>query len=156
MSSFQRGGPSGRASATGRGAGRTPGRGTAQPRQPVQQTSSRFKGNCLSLEGQIFDCSDYKQADKYQSTVKRISEYVGAEVKHGSDIRSSIVSEAKITIPLPTSPTVVDRDAPTVPEQLLLLIFKGEVDAFIKRRAILDDNVQKAYSLILVQCTDLL
>ena len=156
MLSFQRGGPSGRASATGHGAGRTPGRGTAQPRQPVQQTSSRFKGNCLSLEGQIFDCSDYKQADKYQSTVKRISEYVGSEFKHGGDIRSSIVNEAKITVPLPISPMIMDPDAPTVPEKLLLMIFKGEVDAYIKRRAILDDNVQKAYSLILGQCTDLL
>jgi len=36
------------------------------------------------------------------------------------------------------------------------MLFKGEVDAFIKQCSILDDNVQKAYSLILGQCTDLL
>jgi len=88
--------------------------------------------------------------------MKRISEYVRLEFKHGGDIRSSIVNEAKITVPLPTTPTVVDPKVPTVPEQLLLMIFKGEVDAYIKRCAILDDNVQKAYSLILGQCTDLL
>jgi len=155
MSSTQRGGFSGCAP-TGRGAGRQSGRGRTQPRQPVQQTTSRFKGNCSSLEGQIFNCSDYQQADKYQTTVKRISEYVGSEFKHGGDMRSSIVNQTKIVVPLPMSPTVVDPLVPTVPEQLLLMIFKGEVDAWIKRRAILDDNIQKAYSLILGQCTDLL
>jgi len=66
------------------------------------------------------------------------------------------MNEAKITVPLPMTPTVVNPKVPTVPEQLLLMIFKGEVDAYIKRCAILDDNVQKAYSLILGQCTDLL
>jgi len=70
MSSFQHGGSSGRAPAAGHGAGRNPGYGTTQPRQPLQQSSLRFKGNCLSLEGQVFDCSDYKQANKYQLTIK--------------------------------------------------------------------------------------
>ena len=112
---MQRGGSSGR-TPTGRGAGRQSGHGTVQLRQPVQQNTLRFKGNCLSLEGQIFDCSDYKQADKYQTTVKRISEYVGSEYKHGGDIRSLIVNEIKITVPLPTAPTVVDPKVPTVPE----------------------------------------
>jgi len=98
MSSSQCGGPS-RAPAAGCGAGRIPGRSTTQPQQPVQQSSSKFKGNCLSLEGQIFDCSDYKQANKYQSTIKQISEYIRSEFKHGGDICSSIMNEAKITIP---------------------------------------------------------
>ena len=36
------------------------------------------------------------------------------------------------------------------------MIFKQEVDACIKKKSILDENVQKACSLILGQCTDLL
>ncbi len=116
MSSFQHGGSSGHAPAAGHGTGRNPGCGTIQPRQPLLQSSSRFKGNCLSLEGQVFDCSDYKQADKYQSTIKQISEYVGLEFKHGGDIRSSIVNEAKIAVPLPMTPTIVDPKVPAVPE----------------------------------------
>jgi len=104
----------------------------------------------------VFDHSDYKQADKYQRTVKRISKYAGSEFKHGGDICSSIVNEAKITVLLLTTPTVTDPLMPTAQEQLQLMLFKGKVDAFIKRCAILDDNVQKAYSLILGQCTNLL
>jgi hypothetical protein len=36
------------------------------------------------------------------------------------------------------------------------MIFKGEIDAYIKRKTMLEDNIQKAYSLVLGQCTDLL
>jgi len=73
MLSFQRGGSSGHAPAAACGAGRNPGCGVTQPWQPLQQSSLRFKGNCLSLEGQVFNCSDYKQANQYQSTIKQIS-----------------------------------------------------------------------------------
>jgi hypothetical protein len=36
------------------------------------------------------------------------------------------------------------------------MIFKGELDSYIKRKAMLEDSIQKAYSLIIGQCTDLL
>ena len=39
----------------------------------------KFKGNSTDLEGYTFDCSHYKQAEEYVSTIKRIAEYVGAE-----------------------------------------------------------------------------
>jgi len=58
--------------------------------------------------------------------------------------------------PLPTAPTVVEPYTPTLCEQLQLMISKEEVDACIKKKSILDENVKKAYSLILGQCTHLL
>ena len=36
------------------------------------------------------------------------------------------------------------------------MIFKGLIDSYIKRVATLDSNIQKAYHLIIGQCTDLL
>jgi hypothetical protein len=36
------------------------------------------------------------------------------------------------------------------------MIFKGELEAYIKRKAMLDDNIQKTYSLVIGQCTNLL
>jgi len=42
-------------------------------------SSNKFVGNCADLGGHIFDCSDYRQADKYNTTVRRIVEYVGSE-----------------------------------------------------------------------------
>ena len=53
----------------------------------------KFKGNCSELSGHIFYCSDYKQADNFVRTVKRISEYVGADYNHSGDNRAFMVNE---------------------------------------------------------------
>ena len=77
--------------------------------------------------------------------------------KHGGDLRASIVNELRCVVPLPTPPAApVDPNAQTNAEQTIQLIFKGEIDVYIKWRAILEDNIPKAYSIVLVQCTDLL
>ena len=55
------------------------GRGRTQGRSYNQKNRTpKFKGNSTDLEGYTFDCSDYKQAEKYLSTMKRIAEYIGA------------------------------------------------------------------------------
>ena len=54
------------------------GRGNGQSNRPSRQPPAKFKGNESDLLGQIFDCSDYKQADTFVTTLKRISEYIGA------------------------------------------------------------------------------
>ena len=152
----RRGGPpSGRSHPQGRGRGR--GRsGRSGGQQPSRQAPAKFRGNCAELSGCIFDCSDYKQADTFVNTLKRISEYVGAEYKHGGDIRSSIINELKLVIPIPISPIIVDPQALTPEEEVSRMIFKGELESYIKRKSVLDDNVQKTYSLVIRQCTDLL
>ena len=81
----------------GRGAGKGADRGGRGDRSNRLRTghiqnrkrrtiTQKFRGNSSDLEGYIFDCSDRRQAGKYITTIKRISEYVGAEYKYGSDI----------------------------------------------------------------------
>jgi hypothetical protein len=130
--------------------GRSPGRGS----QKTTPTTGKFKGNCAELSGYVFDCSDYRQADKYVTNIKRIAEYMGAEYTHGGDIRSSLENEVVLTIPLPTEPTTTG--AVTTISTSHSLIFKGQIDQYIRREAILQENMQKAYSLIIGQCTELL
>ena len=82
----QIGRPGGRGGQGGRrGRGRTQGRSYNQ-----NNRNPKFKGNSKDLEGYTLNCSDYKQAENYVSTIKRIAEYVGAEYKYGSDIRSTL------------------------------------------------------------------
>jgi hypothetical protein len=88
--------------------------------------------------------------------LKLISEYVSAEYKQGGDIRSSIINERKITVPVPPAPLAADPKSPTQAEQVAKMIFKGEIDAYIKRKSMLDDNIQKTYSLVIGQCADLI
>ena len=146
----------GRATPGGRGAGGRANHARKPHAKQVNSTTNKFKGNCAELQGCVFDCSDYKQADNYVTTLKRISEHVGSTYKHGGDIRSSIINEVVATINLPRAPEVVDPTDMTPEEEVARMIFKGEVDAYIKRKGVLHDNVQKAYSLVLGQCTDLL
>jgi hypothetical protein len=41
-------------------------------------------------------------------------------------------------------------------EEVARMIFKGELEAYIKRKSVLEDNIQKTFSLVIGQCTDLL
>ena len=50
------------------------------------QANIKFHGACEALKDKIFDCSDYKQADTYATTIKRVAEYVGSHYKNGGDV----------------------------------------------------------------------
>ena len=128
------------------GQGGRGGRGRTQGRSYNQDNRTpKFKGNSTDLEGYTFDCSDYKQADKYVSTIKRIAEYVGTEYKYGGDTRSTLDNEARIKVPQLVTPS-----ADPMP-LLESRIFDKEIDIYMKRRSTLDENVQKCYSLVLGQ-----
>ena len=88
------------------------------------------------------------------TNIKRIAEYVGTEYRQGGDIRSTVENEVAPQIPIPPEPTVPDdaEDLSTAQK----LIFKGQISEYIKREATLQQNMQRAYSLILGQCTELL
>ena len=111
--------------------------------------SQRFKGNSHDLEGYIFDCSDNKQADIFVHNMKRIAEYVGTEYRKGGNIRSTIEQNVIFAIPMPLAPSGTNHE-------LERMILTKKVDAYVKRDSILDENIQKAYSLMLGQCTELL
>ena len=71
ISPQRRGCPGSRGGRGSRGVhGRTQGRSYNQ-----NNRTTKFKGNSTDLEGYTFNCSDYKQAEKYVSTIKRITEY---------------------------------------------------------------------------------
>jgi hypothetical protein len=143
------GGRAGRASGRGgrQGRGNCSGRGS----QRTTPNAGKFKGNCAELSGYVFDCADYRQADKYVTNMKRIAEYLGAEYKQGGDIRSTVENEQALPIPIPAEPELVGTA--TVLTTAQTLIFKGEINEYIKRQATLQENMQKAYSLVLGQCT---
>ena len=76
-------------------------------------------------------------------------EHVGTEYKYGGDICSSINNSTLFALPLP----VVPDDTVNA---LTRSIFTKKIDLYVKRDGILDENLQKAYSLIFGQCTELL
>ena len=78
--------------------------------------------------------------------MKRIAEYVGTEYRNGGDIRATIEQNSRFAIPMPLAPSGTT-------DEVERMILTKKVDAYVKRDSILDENIQKAYSLMLGQCT---
>ena len=144
----------------GRGAGNGGGRGSKGNYLNRSRTShlqncktsppgNKFKVNSIALEGYIFDCSDSKPAENFITAIKRISEHVGTEYKYRGDIHSSIKNSTRFAIPLP----VVPADTANA---LTRTISSNKIDLYVKRDGVLNENLQKVYSLIFGQCTELL
>ena len=114
----------------------------------TQQSVNKFKGNSTALEGYIFDCSNSKQADKFITAIKRILEHVSTKYKYGGGICSFSENSTCFAILLPVVP---DYTANT----LTMSIATKKIDLYVKRDGILDENLQKAYSLIFGPCTEL-
>ena len=81
--------------------------------------------------------------------MKRIAEYVGTEYRNGGNIRSTIEQNVRFAIPIPLAPSGTN-------DEVERMILTKKVDAYVKRDSILDENIKKAYSLMLGQCTELL
>jgi hypothetical protein len=79
---------------------------------------------------------------------------VGTEYKQGGDIHSTVENETAPLIPIPPEPVPIGTATALTTAQTL--IFKGRIGEYIKRQATLQENMQKAYSLVLGQCTELL
>ena len=81
--------------------------------------------------------------------IKRISEHVGTEYKYGGDICFFIKNSTRFSISLPIVP---DDTA----NALTRSVATKKIDLYVKQDGILDENLQKSYSLIFGQCNELL
>ena len=140
-----------------------------KPRQLSQKKLPRstFSGGIDELGTNYFDCSSYQQADRYVVTTKAIHEYVGRTYHHSGDIRATLENLVLFQIPEPVDPAgaftdIIDTSRiviRSVRDQVAYLhaeIFKQHINAYVKRQTALEQNVQKAYSLVCGQCTELM
>eukprot|EP00957_Ditylum_brightwellii_P150261 11443285-Ditylum_brightwellii.AAC.1 len=100
---------------------------------------AHFDGRCSGLKGQVFDCSDIKNFDKFQMTLKEIVTYVNKEYHNGQDIGKALETMAPYQIPIPTVSTrIMDPD----PQ---LKLKKQMVIKFLKREMAYEENLGTAY-----------
>ena len=64
----------------------------------------RFNGRCEELNGNIYDCTDIRQADQYTKTTKEIAEYIGRNYKYGMDTRLAIENLQYVAAKMPEDP----------------------------------------------------
>ena len=133
----------------------------------TQKNKSMFSGGCDALNGHYFDCSSYSQADRFVNTLKEIIEHVGRTYKYGGDIRATIDNLELFKVPAPLDPadnyqdvlTSSGRVSKSARDQVSFIeneTFRQEIQAYVKRKGILQSNVQQSYSLVLGQCTEMM
>ena len=116
-------------------------------------SKDKSKNKIKKLEDIIFDANRYNQADEFIKAVEGIAEHVGINFENGGDVKRSIEQGVKMTIPKPVKPEV-DEDGDM--DDTDVYIWKKELDLYIKRKMILDTNLEKAYSLVWSLCSDVM
>jgi hypothetical protein len=95
----------------------------------------------------VFDCSDGRQADQYNISMRDIAKYVDITYTYGGDIRWSIENEKRHKV---VGPPDLDATAAATYKR----IWEKRVDEYVRRDLKLSDNCKKLYSLIFGQCAD--
>ena len=109
--------------------------------QPV-----KFEGKCENLKGFIYDCLSSRMADMYVRTTLEIADYVGANYKHGGDIRQAILTLTPPVVAAPPDP--VDQASATQ-----MYLWQQKCQAYVRREQTYISNVQQTFSIVLGQCT---
>jgi hypothetical protein len=115
---------------------------------PVVHTpkETKFEGRVESLNGYIFDCS-YHQSDEYTKTIKEIAEYVGRTYKYGNDAKLAIEYLRTPVFQIPADPA----ETASRSEQK---IWEKEIDEYVKRKSVYNENMKSAYSVVWGQCSN--
>jgi hypothetical protein len=126
-------------------------RGSTAPLVTVVKAET-FRGRNEGLKGHVFECTDGSQGDQFTVTMKEIAAYVGSNYSHGADMRWKVEHEALFVVTRPKKP-----DTTTTPmDEVDTMIFKKEVDEYVKRREKYSENCRTLFSLMLGQCSDYL
>ena len=130
-------------------------------RSQIPESKGRSTGSRINeieeLKTHYYDCSSYKQADRYVTTTKAIKEYVGKNYSNGEDIRATLENMEKLHIENHKDPAedytdITDDNGnvtTTAVDQVTYLerkVYENEIIAMVKRRYTLRSNLQKAYS----------
>ena len=126
------------------------GRRNQQNREQQPTRAPKFEGRCDELSGHIYEYASTRQAvDMYTKTTREICEYVGRTYKYGADTKMALETLAVPTFPHPNDP-------PENASRTEVRMWEKAVDEAFKRKNLLAQNLQTAYSLIYGQCTDAL
>ena len=148
-----------------------------------QQNKIKRRGECAELGENVYFIADARQADNYVKVTEAILNYIQRTYTHGSDTKkaledgqafdfdsikpttqlvssssssgsgSSTPSPAAGTSPLVGGTRFAIPTVTTAMSEVDKMIIQAEVKQFVEHKAKYVDNMNKAYALILGQCT---
>ena len=113
------------------------------------QRPERFEGKCEALKGHIYNVSrgTHKHHETFQKTTREIAEFIGREFDEGGELRTGLVN-LKL-------PELIEPSPPSDPntDKVGFEKWKFEFARYRKDSANRKKNEQKAYALVLGQCS---
>ncbi len=99
--------------------------------------------------------SGNEASDQYARTTEEIVRYTSAKYKQGGDVERSLADGIKLIIPmLPAPQETIEPDGTRVPPpDSNVQVWKMKVNMALQCEALLDGNLESAYSLIKGQCS---
>ena len=124
-----------------------------------------FRGGISELSGHYYDFSDYTDSDRFIATIRNIKDHIGRTYTNSGDVRRYLDDGVVCSIPMPPDPEdkytdIVDKNniiIKTARQKISHaeeVIFNQKISLYVKREQILESNLQKAYSLVYGQCTE--
>jgi len=127
-----------------------PSKGNNGSKSSGNYKKTTFKGACADLGENIYTIGDAKQADRYNKTTEQIANYIQREYSRGQDVADAItqMEHQDMTKYQPAPPE--DEEKLTKFQEMIL---QQEIKDYVERKTKYIDNCNKAYGLILGQCT---
>ena len=139
---------------SGRNAGRVGGNNrnsnNSNPRKNGQSNTSNLKGACEDLKDNVYTIGDAKQADRYTKTTESIVNYIQRTYDEGQDVKDALVKLQHTDMEYYRPEIEADEDDLDFVDKMIL---QQEVKDYVLRKKKYEDNMNKAYGLILGQCT---
>ena len=109
---------------------------------------NRFKGACEGLKDHVYTVGDARQADRYTKTTEQILSYILREYTQGRDVKTSLEELEAVDMikykPKEPHPRMSEVDK---------MVLAQEVKDYVTRKVTFEDNMNKAYALLLGQCS---
>ena len=134
----------------GRGGGNNRNSNNSNPRKNGQRNTSNLKGACEDLKDNVYTIGDAKQADRYTKTTESIVNYIQRTYDEGQDVKDALVKLQHTDMEYYRPEIEADEDDLDFVDKMIL---QQEVKDYVLRKKKYEDNMNKAYGLILGQCT---
>ena len=148
----QTNGSHGRGSTGGRGqrfGGQGPGRNN-RGNNGTSGKSAQPKGECAELGDAVYTFGDEKQSERFNKTTEKILNYIFTNFDHGKYVKESLEKYEVYDMEQWRPEEIEDG---TVLGEVEKMIIQQEVRDYVLRRNKFEDNMYKAFGLILGQCT---
>ena len=130
---------------------RTGGRGRGNRNyNSSQRNSSNLKGVCEELKDNVYTVGDARQADRYTKTTEQIVNYIQRTYDEGQDVKDALVALEHVDMEQYQLEHEGDDENLNPLDRMIL---QQEVKEYVGQIRKYRDNMNKAYGLILGQCT---